>query len=416
MNKKLFTQIKNEWRTNLWLIIELLVVSVVLWYIVDFFYTKISVRTLPRGFNTEHCYRIDFNYVNIKSPEFNPDINDSINAVHMRELLDRISRRPEVEAASLSQNSYPYNGSNSGIWVYYADDRDTLQNDGYVVRRWVTPDFVRVFRYTGAAGETSEQLAEMLKENKILINNDLFMYRGVELKDYAGKKFALDDTTMIHTLGAAITTPRYSDYQTWGSTVLINVLNDRQVGWCGELCIRVKPDMDHDVIENIMKDAPSQYRIGNLMVTDVVSFDDIRDNFQRLWSNQERNYYAGMGFLLFNIFLGLLGTFWFRTQQRVSEIAIRKANGATSTDIFRRLISEGLLLLVVATIPATLIDIGLSWYGYNQWFDDGYMGWVRTPATILISFALMALMIVLGILIPARRAMKIKPAVALKDE
>ena len=174
--------------------------------------------------------------------------------------------------------------------------------------------------------------------------------------------------------------------------------------------------MDHDVKENIMKDAPSQYRIGNLMVTDVVSFDDIRTNFQRIWSNKERNYYAGMGFLLLNIFLGLLGTFWFRTQQRVSEIAIRKVNGATSTDIFRRLISEGLLLLVGATIPATLIDIGLSWYGYNQWFDDGYMGWVRTPATILISFALMALMIVLGILIPARRAMKIKPAVALKDE
>lgn len=31
MNKKLFTQIKNEWRSNLWLITELLLVSVVLW-------------------------------------------------------------------------------------------------------------------------------------------------------------------------------------------------------------------------------------------------------------------------------------------------------------------------------------------------------------------------------------------------
>lgn len=416
MNKKLFPQIKNEWRSNLWLLIELLIVSVVLWYIVDFFYTNISLRTLPRGFNTEHCYRIDVDDINVNSPEYIPGLNDSIIAEHKRELLDRISRRPEVEAASWSQNSYPYNGSNSGISVYYADDRDTLREKGYVVRRWVTPDFVKVFGYTGVAGETSEQLAQMLKENKVLINNDLFDYKGVQLKDYAGKKVALDDTTMMYTLGAALNTPRYHDYNTWGHTVLINILNYSTIQWCNELCIRVKPDMDHDVKENIMKDAPSQYRIGNLMVTDVVSFDDIRTNFQRFMSNTERNYYAGMGFLLLNIFLGLLGTFWFRTQQRVSEIAIRKANGATSTDIFRRLISEGLLLLVVATIPATLIDLGLSWYGYNQWFDDGYMGWVRTPATILISFALMALMIVLGILIPARRAMKIKPAIALKDE
>lgn len=416
MNKKLFTQIKNEWRTNLWLIIELLVVSVVLWYIVDFFYVNISIRTLPRGFNTEHCYRISVEEVNVKSPEYIPDLNDSIVAEQMRDMLDRFSHRPEVEAASWSQNSYPYNGSNSGIGVYYADDRDTLQNNDYVVRRWVTPDFVRVFRYTGVSGETPEQLADILKEDKVLINNSLFMSKGVELKDYVGKKFAFNDTVMTTTLGAAINTPRYNDYQTWGHTVLVNILNHQQLAWCGELCIRVKSDMDHDVIENIMKDAPSQYRIGNLMVTDVVSFDDIRDNFQRLWSNEERNYYAGMGFLLFNIFLGLLGTFWFRTQQRVSEIAIRKVNGATSGDIFKRLIAEGLLLLVVATIPAAIIDVALSWYGFNQWFNDGFMGWVRTPATILITFALMALMIVLGILIPARRAMNIKPAIALKDE
>lgn len=34
MTKKLFTQIKNEWRSNTWLALELLVVSVVMWYIV----------------------------------------------------------------------------------------------------------------------------------------------------------------------------------------------------------------------------------------------------------------------------------------------------------------------------------------------------------------------------------------------
>lgn len=415
MNKKLFTQIKNEWRTNLWILIELLVVSVVLWYIIDFFYVSISVRTLPRGFDTEHCYKIDVNDVNVKSPEYISDLNDSIIAENRRELLDRISRRPEVEAASWSQNSYPYNGSNSGISVLYTSESDTLQNESDVVRRWVTPDFVRVFRYTGVAGETPEQLAEMLRDGKALINNDLFRDKGVELKDYAGKRFALDDTVPNTTLGAAITTPRYNDYSTWGHTVVLNVLNDRVLSWCEELCIRVKPEMDRDIREKIMHDAPSQYRIGNLMITDVISFKDIRENFQRSQTNMERDYLAGMSFLLFNIFLGLLGTFWFRTQQRVGEIAIRKVNGAKSSDIFLRLISEGLLLLVIATVPAALIDTALSWYELNYWFN-GYIGWFRTPLTILIAFALMAVMIVLGILIPARRAMRIKPAIALKDE
>ena len=39
MTKKLLVQIKNEWRNNLWLALELLVVSVVMWYVVDYLYT-----------------------------------------------------------------------------------------------------------------------------------------------------------------------------------------------------------------------------------------------------------------------------------------------------------------------------------------------------------------------------------------
>lgn len=41
MFKKLFTQIKNEWRSNLWLALEMLIVSVVLWFVVDYFYVTI---------------------------------------------------------------------------------------------------------------------------------------------------------------------------------------------------------------------------------------------------------------------------------------------------------------------------------------------------------------------------------------
>ena len=36
MNKKLIKQIRNEWTSNIWLFVELLLVSVVMWFIVDF--------------------------------------------------------------------------------------------------------------------------------------------------------------------------------------------------------------------------------------------------------------------------------------------------------------------------------------------------------------------------------------------
>lgn len=50
MNKKLFTQIKNEWRSNLWLVTELLLVSVVLWYIVDYMYVQMYLANLHTSF------------------------------------------------------------------------------------------------------------------------------------------------------------------------------------------------------------------------------------------------------------------------------------------------------------------------------------------------------------------------------
>lgn len=415
MNKKLFTQIRNEWRTNLWLAAELLVVSVVLWYVVDFFYANISTRTLPRGFDIEHCYLISVPEVNVKSPEYIPDQTEDDKINDHVELLERLRRRPEVEAVSWSQNSYPYNGSDSGMRVRLISDGDTMVSQNYVLRRSVTPDFVRVFRFTGVNGETPEELAEMIKDGKVLINNTLFKADyGKELKDYLNQNIVLNDSEFVKPLGAALVPVRYSDYQTWSDAVVMEMPR-YYWQWANELCIRVKPEMDHDIIETLMKDAPTQLRVGNLMITEVRSFDDVRRNYQTFNTNKERNYYAGMGFLLLNIFLGLLGTFWFRTQQRVGEIAIRKVNGATDVSIFRRLIGEGLLLLTVATIPAAAIDMALSWYEYNAWFY-GYIGWVRTPVCILITYGLMTLMITLGIMIPARRAMRIKPAIALKDE
>ena len=58
-----------------------------------------------------------------KSPDFIP--NDTLIADEIEELVNRIARRPEVEAVSLSQNSYPYNGSNSGSDIRYNPQHTT---------------------------------------------------------------------------------------------------------------------------------------------------------------------------------------------------------------------------------------------------------------------------------------------------
>lgn len=412
MTKKLLTQIKNEWLSNLWLALELLVVSVVMWYVVDYLYTRAATYLEPRGFNIEHCYLIELGELTPKSPDYTPDKSRDDTHADIAELVERLRRRPEVEAVSLSQNSYPYNGSNSSGEVRY----DTLQSPEWTIRRMVTPDFVRVFRYQGTRGETPEQLAEMLERGEFLASDNLYRKYDHKLTEFVGKRFQLfGDTTKTYQLGAALQNVRYHDYdQARSSYCFLAKQSFYYVGL--ELCVRVREGQDNNFITKLKEDSESQFRIGNLFISEIRSFHDIRRNFQQAWTNDIRNYVMGMGFLLLNIFLGLLGTFWFRTQQRRSEIALHKAHGATDGAIFRRLLSEGLLLLAVVTPIALVIDWNLAHMELNSWRNGTTLEWDRLLLCAGISFVLMALMIAIGIGIPARKAMKVQPAEALHDE
>ena len=413
MNKKLFTQIKNEWHSNLWIATELLLVSVVMWYVVDYIYVQYKVYTEPRGFDISNCYLVSMGQLTDKSPDFIP--NDTLIAEEIDELVNRIARRPEVEAVSLSQNSYPYNGSNSGTEARY----DTLQSYGYVVRRFVTPDFLRVFRYQGTRGETPEQLAEMLTKENFLASDNLYERKyGVKLTSLVGKQFYLfGDSAKTYKLAASLKPVRYSDHeQAFSSYCMLYKLGRSWYDTHLELCVRVKEGQDVDFMNRLKADSEKQLRVGNVFIADVRSFADIRRNFEQASMNELRNYIFGMVFLLLNIFLGLLGTFWFRTQQRRSEIALHKALGGTNHTIFNRLLSEGLLLLLIATVPAIIIDWNLAHAELNSWMNGTTLETGRFIITVVLTFILIVLMIVIGIGIPARKAMKIQPAEALREE
>ena len=182
----------------------------------------------------------------------------------------------------------------------------------------------------------------------------------------------------------------------------------------------MKPEADHNFVDKLMAESEASLNYGNVYVSDVSSFDSICESLHRDDNAQLRNLYICMGFLLLTVFLGILGTFWFRTQQRAKELAIRITAGATRRQLFARLIGEGLLLLLIVTPFAIGLDyllaiealpLSVQFYGLFDW--GAYQ---RMIIEALITFGAMALMIVCGILFPAIRAMKIEPAVVLADE
>ncbi len=120
-------------------------------------------------------------------------------------------------------------------------------------------------------------------------------------------------------------------------------------------------------------------------------------------------------FFSFNVFIGLMGTFWFRTRHRRSEIALRMAMGSSRMKICGQLLGEGLLLLILATIPALIICGNLVMAEATMTEQADATG-LRFAIVSLSTFLLMGLMVIIGVLFPATRAMQVQPAEALHDE
>ena len=196
---------------------------------------------------------------------------------------------------------------------------------------------------------------------------------------------------------------------------MFTLLRPTQFTYANELSVRVLDNMDVDFAENLMKDADGALRVGNWYIASVQPFSYIKDNYNRNPKAEMRNTIVCALFLLLNIFLGILGTFWFRTQQRNKEIALRMVSGATRSDIFRRIIGEGQILLLLVTPIAIVIDWLLTVNEFTSWYD-GYFEPVHFCVSVLVAWALMALMIAIGVFFPARRAMAISPAAAMKSE
>ena len=126
MKRKLTTQIKNEWRSNLWLALELMIVSVVIWWIVDAMYVRLWIYNQPLGFEYDHCYDVHFEELNEKSEGYIPDRTNEERINDRYQLIERLAARPEIEAVGMGVNAVLYNGSNNGIGLLI-DSLNTYQ-------------------------------------------------------------------------------------------------------------------------------------------------------------------------------------------------------------------------------------------------------------------------------------------------
>ena len=434
----LFRQLRNERRANLWLGVELLVVFAVMWYLVDWTYVTVRTWLQPMGFDTEHCYKLTFNRLTPQAEGYRAEDDAEADMRHLLEIVERLRHRPGVEYAAVSQNSIPYIDGSNGFNLRI----DSVMTTGML--RWGQPDFFRMFRVQGVAVLTEDgrkvqttspdSLAAVLESsasNVLISRNYVSDHRYASL-GYADALPLLgyevgkgDDGSYSFRIAGICEPMRWSHFSTvneWGGPLVGVAMDDDGVIGMGnplyvQVSLRLKPEADTgaDFMEALMDDADRLYTLGNVFLLDVQPFAALQRTMELDDVNEARTQLCVIGFLLLNIFLGVIGTFWFRTQHRRSEIALRMAFGSTRRRVFGRLVDEGLLLLTLAAVPAALVAFNV---GMAELVDVERMPFdaVRFVVAIGVTWALMSVMVVLGIWYPARRAMLVQPAEALHDE
>ncbi len=125
-------------------------------------------------------------------------------------------------------------------------------------------------------------------------------------------------------------------------------------------------------------------------------------------------------FFMFYLIFGILGSFWQRTSRRTQDIALQMSLGATPRKILWEILLEAVLLLVIAYLPI-LIILANQYYFSVLTISMGMVGdefvTIKSFLTLtLINFSVMAIMVIIGVIPPAVKAMRIKPAEALMSE
>lgn len=432
-------QMRNEWKANAFLFIELMVVCCILWYIVDWVYVTARVYFAPLGFDTDHCYELTINRLDPKSPLYDPTLTVEDDMDAFIEIAERLRHRPGVEHVVISQNSIPYNDGSNGFIVCV----DTVPVKA--MRRWAEPEFFQVFRLQGVAvqspdgrtvyTQSPDSLAWALRSRPraLVVSDNLvshIRYEELGLSDalpLLGKdlpvSFPENDFRMSVTgICRPMRWNHFSTSEQWGGPLIVtNLPRETMISFENpmylQLSLRVSPEADggQAFMDALMDDADRLYRVGNCFLLDVQPFSEIRRVSELEEVNEVRTQLYILGFLLFNIFLGVIDTFWFRTQHRRQEVALRMAMGSTRKGVFCRLMGEGLLLLTLSALPAAVVAFHI---GYAELVEVSRVGFsaARMFACLALTWLLMAVMIVLGIWYPAKKAMNIRPVEALHDE
>lgn len=366
----------------------------------------VKAMNMNPGFNPWNLSTVDFTLAGAR-------YEDEKNAIRMeREVLDRVRAIPGVQAAALtdilSGTSAMGNWDRRGFNV---EDRHILQSEVPSVDAFfVSPNFLQVMGIPVKRGRDFID-ADALRSSPVALISE-----STEREMFAGEE----------PLGRRIQLGGRHEDRPWAT--IVGVVGDvHQYGLDSPVTAQAY------VLYNYMT-----FTYPTLVVRSNLALQPLMDAVrQQIWavdknvpiatpmtmnellsqSLEQRRFtmslFVGFGVLaLLLAAIGIYGVMSYSVAQRTSEIGIRVALGAQSRDILGLVSREGMLRAGYGLLAGFIASLALTRVLSSQLFAVSAID----PLTFAAVLALLASIALLACYIPARRAMRVDPVVALRHE
>ena len=408
---------------------EVLVVVVLLTGALLFLRTFVSLRGVDLGFEPDRVWSVSTRWpLGRMAPSTPgtrpwPRIQRGVDG-----LIDAVASVPGVEAVGLISDvpltGNPYSGT---VWRSDApgaagltpptDTRDRWKADLSIVTpgyfRALGVPFVRGRNFTDSDRWTDDQLnAKTVPIGGAVVVNSAFASRYFPGQDPVGRSLVLyDDQTFgwLRTIVGVVADVRGHAVAEAAAPVVFLPHAQHPDVFLPSLIVRTS--LPPDAVASALRDRINAYD-PQLLVQRIQPMDDVvsgalaRPRFNLLLVGS----FAVLGLLLAAV--GIYGVVSFLVAQRTREIGIRIALGARAGDVVRIVLSEGMAPVLVGAAAGMLVALVATRALRTLLFGVTPLD----PVSLAAAPALLALVALMACYLPARRATRVDPMIALRDE
>jgi predicted permease len=367
-----------------------------------FLRTLQKLENVPLGFERDHLLLFTVS----------PGLNGYKGAAlveYYRQLQERIGSIPGVSAVGFSQHGPVGSGASSSSIIIPGVTSGKERFDLH--RHLIGPGYFDALGIPTFAGRLLDE-RDNANAPKVAVVNQTLAQKAFGDDNPLGKvlRFGSEAKPRDFQIVGVVGDARYNDLrQAPPPTAYFSYLQSIDVA--SFMTFQVRTKTDPEAIIAALRSQVAEVD-ANIPITGIDTLAQRIDKallFERMFSRLTGSF----GLLaLVLVCVGLYGTMSYFVARRTNEIGIRMALGAQPARVFRMVLVEGLTLTTAGTV------VGLAGAAFGTKLISSVL--YEVPALDALTFASVAVLLIgVGLLacyIPARRAMKVDPMVALRYE